>query len=209
MLLRLFCRARAYESCAASRLAPRPTRRKHCTHAVCLTKAMWPSLLLMLRSSPFCTVAKMQLLRLAALLLLGAVVGEPVFEDSPTLTSLWQATSDGSTDAFINQLIQNRESAKERAADGRGAMFWAYEFKNVDTLALLMHLGIPTGPCLACRSHRLMPPFGATALQSHTPSPHLITARASLRVCSPGAARKCRRRPCNPSPATLRRPGGR
>jgi len=86
----------------------------------------------------------MQLLRLAALLLLGAVVGEPVFEDSPTLTSLWQATSDGSTDAFINQLIQNRESAKERAADGRGAMFWAYEFKNVDTLALLMHLGIPT-----------------------------------------------------------------
>merc|ERR1719269_548194 len=69
---------------------------------------------------------------------------EQVFEDSPALTSLWQASNDGSTDAFINQLIQNRESAKERAADGRGPMFWAYEFKNVDTLALLMHLEVPT-----------------------------------------------------------------
>lgn len=81
--------------------------------------------------------------RLAVLLLVGAVVGDQVFEDSPALTSLWQATSDGSTDAFINQLIQNRESGKERSADGRGPMFWAYEFKNVDTLALLLHLGVP------------------------------------------------------------------
>ena len=67
---------------------------------------------------------------------------EPVFEDSPALTALWQASSDGSTDAFINQIIQNRDSANERSADGRGPMFWAYEFKNVDSLALLMHLGV-------------------------------------------------------------------
>ena len=39
-------------------------------------------------------------------------------------------------------MIQNREAAQHRAADGRGPMFWAYEFKNVDTLALLMHLGV-------------------------------------------------------------------
>lgn len=67
---------------------------------------------------------------------------EQVFEDSPALTSLWQASSSGSTEAFINQLIQNREYAEHRAADGRGPMFWAYEFKNVDTLGLLMHLGV-------------------------------------------------------------------
>lgn len=66
---------------------------------------------------------------------------EQVFEDSPALTALWQATSSGSTEGFINQLIQNREYAQHRATDGRGPMFWAYEFKNVDTLALLMHLG--------------------------------------------------------------------
>merc|ERR1712196_438708 len=34
--------------------------------------------------------------------------------------------------------------AQHRASDGRGPMFWAYEFKNVDTLALLMSLGVTT-----------------------------------------------------------------
>merc|ERR1719152_782420 len=81
---------------------------------------------------------------LVALLSAAAFGADVAFEDSPTLTSFWQATSDGSTDAFINQLIQNRESAQHRSADGRGPMFWAYEFKNVDTLALLMHLGVPS-----------------------------------------------------------------
>ena len=71
-----------------------------------------------------------------------AVAGEQVFEDSPALTAMWQATSSGSTDAFINQLIQNREYAQHRASDGRGPLYWAYEFKTVDTLALLMHLGV-------------------------------------------------------------------
>merc|ERR1719230_254461 len=70
------------------------------------------------------------------------VSAEQVFEDSPALTSLWQATSSGQTEMFISQLVQNKEYAKHRASDGRGPMFWAYEFKNVDTLALLMHLGV-------------------------------------------------------------------
>lgn len=43
---------------------------------------------------------------------------------------------------FISQLIQNREFALHRSSDGRGPMYWAYEFKNVDTLALLFHLGV-------------------------------------------------------------------
>lgn len=73
-----------------------------------------------------------------------ALATEQVFEDSPALTSLWQATSDGSTDAFISQLIQNKEFAHHRSADGRGPMFWAYEFKNVDTLALLLGQNVPT-----------------------------------------------------------------
>merc|ERR1719337_601908 len=55
---------------------------------------------------------------------------------------MWQATSDGSIDAFISRLIENREYGQHRSADGRGPLFWAYEFKNVDTLALLMHLGV-------------------------------------------------------------------
>jgi ankyrin repeat protein len=74
--------------------------------------------------------------------LLSVVSAEQVFEDSPALTALWQATSSGSSEAFINQLIQNREYSQHRASDGRGPMFWAYEFANVDTLALLLHLGV-------------------------------------------------------------------
>jgi len=76
------------------------------------------------------------------LALVCVVAGEQVFEDSPALTALWEASSSGSTEAFINQLIQNREYGQHRASDGRGPMFWAYEFKNVDTLALLLHLGV-------------------------------------------------------------------
>lgn len=80
--------------------------------------------------------------QLLLLLLARAVLAEQVFEDSPALTSLWQATSSGSTEAFVSQLIQNREYAQHRSADGRGPLFWSYEFKNMDTLALLMHLSV-------------------------------------------------------------------
>ena len=77
------------------------------------------------------------------LLVAAASVGaEAVFEDSHDLTAMWQATSDGSTDALIAKLIQNKDVANHRAADGRGPVFWAYEFKNVDALALMMHLGV-------------------------------------------------------------------
>jgi len=75
-------------------------------------------------------------------LVVAVVSGEQVFEDSPALSALWQASSSGSTESFINQLIQNREYSQHRASDGRGPMFWSYEFANVDTLALLLHLGV-------------------------------------------------------------------
>jgi hypothetical protein len=80
------------------------------------------------------------------LLCLGiALVGalsEAVFEDSAALSSIWEATSTGSTDRLIDIIIQNREFAHHRAADGRGPMFWAFEFKNVDAYALLKHLEV-------------------------------------------------------------------
>ena len=65
-----------------------------------------------------------------------------MFEDSPALTTIWEASSTGSTDRLIDILIQNHDYAHHRAGDGRGLLFWAYEFKNVDSLALLMHLGV-------------------------------------------------------------------
>ena len=41
-----------------------------------------------------------------ALALVAAAFAEPVFEDSPALSSIWEATSAGSTDTLINILIQ-------------------------------------------------------------------------------------------------------
>ena len=79
-----------------------------------------------------------------ALVFFAAAAAEQVFEDSPALTTLWQATSTGQTEMFISQIIQNREFAQHRSGDGRGPMYWAFEFKNVDTLALLFHLGVTT-----------------------------------------------------------------
>ena len=79
---------------------------------------------------------------LPALLATIATAGatEPEFADSPALTSLWQATYSGNTDQLIDVLVQDHAFALQRSSDGRGPLFWAYEFKNVDAHALLTHL---------------------------------------------------------------------
>jgi hypothetical protein len=81
----------------------------------------------------------MRLLAIAALLVHASAEAE--FADTPALTSIWQATSSGNTDQLINVLVQDHSFALQRASDGRGGLFWAYEFTNVDALALLKHLG--------------------------------------------------------------------
>ncbi|KAL1520281.1 hypothetical protein AB1Y20_023747 [Prymnesium parvum] len=86
----------------------------------------------------------MRVLRSVLSLFFAVACAEQVFEDSPALTTLWQASSSGQSEMFISQIIQNREFAQHRSSDGRGPMFWAFEFKNVETLALLLHLGVST-----------------------------------------------------------------
>ena len=98
-----------------------------------------------------------------AALALSAVAAEQVFEDSPALSTLWQASSSGQTEMFISQLIQNREYGSHRSSDGRGPMFWAYEFKNVDTLALLMHLGVSASQVTTPSRVRARVPSGPSA----------------------------------------------
>lgn len=48
--------------------------------------------------------------------------------------------STGNSDRLIDTLIQNHDFATHRSNDCRGPLFWAFEFKNVDALALYMHL---------------------------------------------------------------------
>jgi len=82
----------------------------------------------------------MVMLRLLLCLALFGANAEPEFQDSPALTTMWQATSSGETDRLIDVYVQGRNLALTRAGDGRGPLFWAYEFKNVDAMALLIHL---------------------------------------------------------------------
>merc|ERR1719379_3089529 len=71
-----------------------------------------------------------------------AVLADPNCEDSPALTTIWESTSTGNTDRLIDTLIQNHDFANHRSGDCRGPIFWAFEFKNVDALALYMHLSV-------------------------------------------------------------------
>merc|ERR1712196_303321 len=88
------------------------------------------------------TMRSSMLLGAAAVFALAAAAPEPVCEDSPSLTTIWEATSSGSTDRLIDILIQNHDYANHRSSDCRGPLFWAHEFKNVDALALYTHLAV-------------------------------------------------------------------
>eukprot|EP00962_Isochrysis_galbana_P059092 scaffold32517_cov105-Isochrysis_galbana.AAC.2 len=77
----------------------------------------------------------------AALCLAALTTADDGWEDTPALTNCWQAMSSGDTDKLIDVFVQGgREMAFSRSADGRGPLYWAYEFKMVDALALLMEL---------------------------------------------------------------------
>ena len=79
---------------------------------------------------------------LIGLLSLPGLLADPACEDSPALTTIWESTSTGNTDRLIDTLIQNHDFASHRAGDCRGPVFWAFEFKNVDALALYTHLAV-------------------------------------------------------------------
>ena len=96
-------------------------------------------------ASAFCTqlgdACPMRALALLAVLL-PSVLAEQPCEDSPALTTIWESTSTGNSDRLIDTLIQNHDFATHRSSDCRGPLFWAFEFKNVDALALYMHLEV-------------------------------------------------------------------
>jgi len=61
-----------------------------------------------------------------------AAAAEPEWEDSPSLTTIWQASSADDTDKLMDVFVQGgHEVALSRSSDGRGPLFWAYEFKLV------------------------------------------------------------------------------
>merc|ERR1719382_1152149 len=63
------------------------------------------------------------------------------FQDTPLLTSIFEATRDSDNDA-IDRLFDSSElAAKSRASDGRGPAWWAYEFQNAYVLGAMNAFG--------------------------------------------------------------------
>ena len=100
-----------------------------------------PSLAAPLLRRSFLTAALTEM-RLLLSLLVGLAACED-WADSPALTKMWETTSSSDLDGLIQVLAQGgRDMAHARSADGRGPLFWAYEYKNSDVLALLTHLEV-------------------------------------------------------------------
>merc|ERR1740139_1006570 len=54
---------------------------------------------------------------------------------------MWEATSQGNNDAIDRLLDSSTTALTARAADGRGLLFWAYEFQNTHVLAAILAHG--------------------------------------------------------------------
>merc|ERR1719223_823023 len=66
---------------------------------------------------------------------------EVEFQDTPLLTSLWEATSQANNDAIDRLLDSSDQAFKARASDGRGLAWWAFEFKNAYVLGSILANG--------------------------------------------------------------------
>mmetsp|Transcript_2695 Transcript_2695/g.4596 ORF Transcript_2695/g.4596 Transcript_2695/m.4596 type:complete len:156 (+) Transcript_2695:74-541(+) len=82
------------------------------------------------------------MLRLAVAYLSASLVRQTLADDSwqdtPILTSLWQATSSKDNDAIDRLLDSSELAVSSRAGDGRGLAWWAWEFQNEYVLASIM-----------------------------------------------------------------------
>merc|ERR1719253_1901203 len=59
------------------------------------------------------------------------------FQDTPLLTSLWEATSNSDNDAIDRLLDSSTTAFSSRASDGRGLAWWAWEYQNAYALGAI------------------------------------------------------------------------
>merc|ERR1719262_1793366 len=63
------------------------------------------------------------------------------FQDTPMLTSIWQAISSKDNDAIDRLFDSSSFAVTARASDGRGPVFWAWEFQNTYALGSIIAYG--------------------------------------------------------------------
>uniref|UniRef100_A0A7S2G3Y0 Uncharacterized protein n=1 Tax=Alexandrium andersonii TaxID=327968 RepID=A0A7S2G3Y0_9DINO len=86
------------------------------------------------------------MLRTLLVLSLNAIVAmagddDVEFQDTPLLTSLWEATSSKNNDAIDRLLDSSAMGATARASDGRGLAWWAFEYQNPYALGAIIAYG--------------------------------------------------------------------
>merc|ERR1719482_1166710 len=71
-----------------------------------------------------------------------AAADDVEFQDTPLLSSIWQAISSKDNEAIDRLFDSSSLAATARASDGRGPVFWAWEFQNTYALAsIIAHSG--------------------------------------------------------------------
>lgn len=64
------------------------------------------------------------------------------WDDSPTTSQMWELISQNRVKEMIEILSDYPEAAHARSADGRGPLFWAYEFGNEKMIRILKKVGV-------------------------------------------------------------------
>lgn len=79
---------------------------------------------------------------LLAALCLAATVTAQEWADSELLSAIWESCSRHDIQSLRAIVQQSPEVVFHRAADGRGPLFWAYEFADTAAIELLEALGL-------------------------------------------------------------------
>jgi len=66
------------------------------------------------------------------------------WEDTPITTQMWQLISSGNVEGLNRFYQSNPRWVTLRSADGRGALFWAYEYQQSKIISMLINAGVPT-----------------------------------------------------------------
>merc|ERR1719243_5049 len=83
----------------------------------------------------------MRVVGILAVAWLRHAVAEEDFQDTPLLSSIWQAVSSKDNEAIDRLFDSSSFAVTARASDGRGPAFWAWEFQNTYALGAIIAYG--------------------------------------------------------------------
>lgn len=81
------------------------------------------------------------LFAVVALVGCASVLAAAGWEDTEATTMVWRLLNDDNYAGLVNAVAVNRALPTVRSADGRGGLWWAYEYKRAKAAALLISAG--------------------------------------------------------------------